>query len=273
METAPPRPQRIRLLGQAVDLVTPDQVMAFIARTIDAHARGLVANHTLHSLYLTPRTPGMRGVYDAADLIEVDSTPMLLWGKLTRKPTERRHRCTYLDWREAFWTLAAARGWRVYYLGGAPGVAAEATERLGARWPGAVIEGRDGYFNATPGSDDNTLVLGEIARFAPDVLMVGMGMPRQELWVAHHYAELGPCVVLPVGAAFDYEVGVQKAAPRWMGRLGLEWAFRLARAPGRLAARYLVEPWSLIPAAMADLAEAYGPKAASAAQPTIQSSP
>ena len=248
---------RIRLLGEPVDLVTPAEVMAFTARQVTAGARGVVANHNLHSLYLVRREPEMRAFYAEADLIELDSTPMVLWGRLTRKPVERRHRCTYLDWREDFWALAEQKRWRVFYLGGAPGVAERAMTRLRERYPHAVLAGRDGYFDATPGSADNAAVLAELNAFRPDVLFVGMGMPRQELWIARHYERIARGVVFPVGAAFDYEAGAQTAAPRWMGRLGLEWAFRLALSPGRMAERYLVEPWSLIPAALRDLMQAY----------------
>ena len=258
---------RIRLLGEPVDLVTPAEVMAFTARRIAAGERGVVANHNLHSLYLVRREPGMRAFYAGADLIELDSTPMIFWGRLTRKPVSRAHRCTYLDWRETFWALAEEMRWRVFYLGGAPGVADRAMIRLRERHPRAILGGRNGYFDATPGSADNEAVLAEINDFRPDVLFVGMGMPRQELWIARHYERIARGVVFPVGAAFDYEAGEQAAAPRWMGRMGLEWAFRLAHSPARMAERYLVEPWSLIPAAARDLVQAY------TAPHTIQSSP
>jgi N-acetylglucosaminyldiphosphoundecaprenol N-acetyl-beta-D-mannosaminyltransferase len=83
-----------------------------------------------------------------------------------------------------------------------------------------------------------------------------MGMPRQEAWIRANRYRIGRGVFFAVGAAFDYEAGAQVAAPRWTGRVGLEWLFRLASQPRRLAYRYLVEPWSLIPAAWADIREA-----------------
>jgi N-acetylglucosaminyldiphosphoundecaprenol N-acetyl-beta-D-mannosaminyltransferase len=82
---------------------------------------------------------------------------------------------------------------------------------------------------------------------------VGMGMPRQEQWLEHNYDALDARVLIPVGAAFDYEAGVQKAAPRWTGRFGVEWAFRFVHDPTRLFHRYFIEPWRLIPAAVRDL--------------------
>ncbi len=102
----------------------------------------------------------------------------------------------------------------------------------------------------------NTAVLAAIKDFAPHVLFVGMGMPRQELWIADNLAALPSVPILPVGAAFDYEAGVQKAAPRWMGRLGVEWLFRLFADPKRLFTRYCIEPWFLIGPALGDVCAA-----------------
>ncbi|HBI20378.1 WecB/TagA/CpsF family glycosyltransferase, partial [Brevundimonas sp. UBA5718] len=198
-------------------------------------------------------TPGLAAFYDRADMVEVDSTPLIAFSRLAGLNSRGFHRCTYLDWRDHFWSVAARNGWRVLSVGGAPGVGETAADRLRAAWPGAEIAVHHGFFDARPGSAENAAVLTLIEQFQPHVLFVGMGMPRQELWIADNYDRLPDCVVLSVGAAFDYEAGVQSAAPRWMGRAGIEWAYRLFRDPRRLFVRYCVEPWSLIPLALADL--------------------
>ena len=243
------RPLRIRLLGAEVDVTTPAAVLAFIADRADRGGRALVANHNLHSLYLLRRDPSLAGVFDQADLIEIDSTPLIWWGRAMGLPVSRANRCTYLDWRDDFWRMAAERNWRVFYLGGAPGVADQAARRLTARWAGVTIATRNGFFAPA----DEAQVAAQINAFAPHVLFVGMGMPIQERWIARNLQALIACVILPVGAAFDYEAGAQTAAPRILGALGLEWLFRLVGQPRRLFTRYLVEPWSLIPAALADV--------------------
>ncbi len=247
-------PQRIPLLGGEVDIVTPAQVLAFIAAAVEERRKAVVANHNLHSLVTMRSSRSMRRLYRMADLIEADSTPLIWWGRLLGHPIGARHRCTYLDWREAFWRLASERGWRVFYLGGAPGVAAQGAERIRRRWPDASITVRDGYFDVS--GSDNASVLKTIRGAEPQVLLVGMGMPRQEAWIHANLEALPACVVLPVGAAFDYEAGAVRAAPRWMGRVGLEWLFRLLTEPGRLAHRYLVEPWALLGPAWRDLGRA-----------------
>jgi N-acetylglucosaminyldiphosphoundecaprenol N-acetyl-beta-D-mannosaminyltransferase len=248
--------QRVRLLGGDVDLVTPRDVL----RAIDgAAARGsttLIANHNAHSLFLMRRSKALREFFAEADLVQIDSTPLILWGRLLGLPLQRSMRSTYLDWRADFWKLAEARRWRVYYLGGAPGVAAEAARRLAERHPRVTIGCHDGYFDRAPGSPDNASVLETIAAFDPHVLMVGMGMPLQEIWALENRAGLKRGVILTVGAAFDYEAGVQRAPPRWTGRLGVEWLARLLGQPWRLAYRYLVEPWWLIGPALRDIGAA-----------------
>jgi N-acetylglucosaminyldiphosphoundecaprenol N-acetyl-beta-D-mannosaminyltransferase len=244
--------QRVRLLGGEVDAVTPAEVIAFAEACVRTHVGSIVANHNLHSLYLLHRHPEMAAFYAHADLIEADSRPLIAWGRLLGRPIERRHRATYLDWRELFWRAAQAGGWRVFHLGCTAEAGKRAAEVLRARWPGVHIAVRDGFFNMADTAVTGA-VLDEIIAFRPDILLVGMGMPRQELWVARFRDQLPPCVVFTVGAAFDYEAGVTPTPPRWSGKLGIEWLFRLAAEPRRLFSRYFIEPWSLIGPALADI--------------------
>ena len=244
--------QRITLLGQAMDLVKPEEMLHFVRSSVAAGAKAIVANHNLHSLYLLKRRPQMAALYARADIVEVDSVPLTLFARLVYGRSRRFHRCTYMDFRTLFWDWAQADGWRVYYLGGRPGIVEAARETLKRRWPGAVIGGRDGYF--ARGGAQEAAVLADIAAFRPDVLMVGMGMPVQEEWIARCYDALPDCVVLPVGAAFDYEAGVIVTPPTWASRFGLEGFYRFLCEPRRMFARYGLEPWSLVTPALRDLA-------------------
>ena len=243
--------ERLSILGGQVDPLTPAGMLAATEVFLAGGGTAVIANHNAHSLFLLPRSPELRRFFQDAELTQIDSLPMILWGRLMGLPVGREHRSTYLDWRELFWTRAAERGWRVFHLGGAPGVGARGREAVLARHPGLMVAEHHGYFDMAGG--ENEAVLEAIAAFEPDVIMVGMGMPRQEAWIAANRHRIGRGVFFPVGAAFDYEAGVQSAAPRWMGRIGVEWLYRLVSQPGRLAYRYLVEPWFLAPAMLSDL--------------------
>lgn len=252
--------ERVTLLGARMDLVRAEEVFHFVARRIAERRRTIVANHNLHSLALCRANPELQAFFDIADLIEVDSTPLIAWARLMGHPARPFHRCTYLDWRDDFWARAAQARWRVFLLGGRQEVVGRAAARIAARHRGVILDARSGWFDDTPGSKGSQEALNAVRRFCPDVVLVGMGMPRQELWVLRNLEALPECAIFTVGGAFDYEGGAQVACPRWVGAIGLEWAFRLAANPGRLAHRYLVEPWALMPAALADLKQLIGRK-------------
>jgi len=135
---------------------------------------------------------------------------------------------------------AAERGYRVYFLGGAEGVADLAKRKLEEALPGIQIVGTDASridVNQPAHADE---VAERIQRAAPDLVLVALGAPKQELWSFTRAERLKPAVLLGVGASLDFVAGIQKRAPRWMSKVGLEWLYRLAQEPRRLAARYLL---------------------------------
>lgn len=263
--------ERVELLGGTVDLVKPAEVFQFAAGRLRSGRKAIVANHNLHSLYLLRREPQVRAFYELADLTEVDSIPLVLWARLLGRASRLFHRCTYLDWRDEFWAWVQRDKLRVFFVGGAHGVAERAAERIRETWPGVELAVRHGYFDAQPGSPENQTVIDAVNSFAPDILLVGMGMPRQEIWTAQNFPALPSCVIFTVGGAFDYEAGVQVTCPRWIGRLGAEWLFRLALDPQRLFTRYLLEPWWLLGPALSDLTRLSGRAASRSARGRGQS--
>jgi N-acetylglucosaminyldiphosphoundecaprenol N-acetyl-beta-D-mannosaminyltransferase len=240
---------RFTLLGVVVDPLTIAELNERIAKAVARGEQWIIANHNLHSVYLYHRNPKMRSFFAKAQVIHIDGMPLVYWARVLGYPVTKQHRVTYVDWVHPLMATAAAEGWRVFYLGGKPGVAARAAEKLRRQYPGLVLETRHGYF--TP--EENDAVLEEIARFQPHVLMVGMGMPRQEHWVLDNLERISANAILTAGACFDYVAGVIPTPPRWMGRMGLEWLYRLWSEPRRLARRYLLEPWFLVPLVLKDL--------------------
>lgn len=242
--------EQVELLGVRVDPITIPELLDLISEAIRAQQRVVIGNHNLHSIYLFHRDPKMRLFYEkVVALSYIDGMPLVFWGQLLGKRVRRAQRITFVDWGPILAMHAAQRGWRVFYLGGKPGVADLAADRLKGRFPGLMIRTHHGYFSPA----ENEAVLGEIADFGTHVLLVGMGMPKQEHWIVDNADKIKANIVVAVGAGFNYIAGVIPTPPRWMGEMGLEWLYRLLSEPRRLWRRYLVEPLFLIPYALRDL--------------------
>jgi N-acetylglucosaminyldiphosphoundecaprenol N-acetyl-beta-D-mannosaminyltransferase len=192
------------------------------------------------------QSAAMRRFYAAADRVHIDGISIVWLARIFGIPLANQHRTGYLDWLPTMMQAAQDLGWRVYYLGSKPAVLETGLHKLREQWPGLQIKGRHGYFEKTVRGLENLEVLTEIAEYRPDLLMVGMGMPMQEEWIIENLAHLPISTVVACGALMDYVSGVVSTPPRWLGRLGLEWMFRLATEPRRMWRRYLVEPWTVL---------------------------
>lgn len=246
-------PPRYELLGVHVDAMTIDDMQALIADAIASRERLTIVSQNLHSVYTVHRDATLREMQRRATYVRIDGIPLVWFGRRLGYPIEARHRTGWMDWIDRFMADAARNGWRVFYLGSKPGVAELGAEKLRARHAGLSLEVHHGHFSMEPDGEDLAEVLATIARAEPDVLIVGMGMPRQERFVLRHGERLPAPVVLTSGAAMDYVAGVLPTPPRWLGPLGLEWLYRLASEPRRLWRRYLVEPWFAVGLFLRDL--------------------
>ena len=238
--------EEIHFLGLTLHPKSLSELNALVGQGIREQRKWIIANHNLHSVYLFHTRARVREFYAKADCIHIDGMPLVALGRLYGHKLERSQRVTYADWTHPLIELASAEGWRVFYLGSPKGVAEKGAEKLRKLYPGLQIETQDGYFDARPGSLDNAAIIERINTYNPDLLMVGMGMPRQELWIHDNFARLNVHVILPSGAAIDYVAEAVATPPRWMGMLGLEWAFRFMSEPRRLFSRYLIEPWYIL---------------------------
>jgi N-acetylglucosaminyldiphosphoundecaprenol N-acetyl-beta-D-mannosaminyltransferase len=235
--------RRATLLGVEVEALSMAELNAIVIDAIERRDRVVVANHNLHSIYLYHHDAKMRAFYASADHIHVDGMAIVALGRFLGKPLNREHRVTFVDWMGPLANAAAEHGWRVFYLGSRPGVAEQGANVLRRTYPGLQIETAHGFFDPDLASPDDKAVLAKIEAWRPQLLITGMGMPRQEHWIVDHLDKLSVNVILNGGAALDYFAGVIPTPPRWAGRLGVEWLFRLMAEPRRLWFRYLVEPW------------------------------
>ena len=150
--------------------------------------------------------------------------------------------------------LYPVRGARHFFYGGAEGVADQLAARLATRFPGLTVVGCETppFRALTPGEGAAMVVRLNAAR--PDFVWVGLGTPKQDLWVAEYRAQLDAAALLAVGAAFDIVGGRRPRAPRRMQRAGLEWLFRLYQEPRRLVRRYTVVNVRFVAIAVTDIA-------------------
>ncbi|MGH9644242.1 MAG: WecB/TagA/CpsF family glycosyltransferase [Terriglobales bacterium] len=236
----------MQVCGVRIDALDMGQLTDLVEDVIRQSDKRIFGNHNLHSLYLCSRDERMREFYRRADYVHADGMSLIALARLSGVPLNRRHRVTYADWTDVLIRRAHAEGWRVFYLGAKPGVAARGAAILRSRLPGLNIETAHGYIDTAPESEENRQVVAAIRRYRPNLLLVGMGMPRQEHWVLENLQHLDANAILLCGAAMDYIAGVVPTPPRWAGRIGLEWLFRLYREPRRLWRRYLVEPWLML---------------------------
>ncbi len=225
--------------------LTADEIAYLTAQFIRKNERRIIANHNLHSVYIYHHDAKARKFFDSVDWVHVDGMGIVGLARLLGLPMQREHRATYVDLLPLLFAAAQEHGWKVFYLGSQPAATDRALGKLARQYPRLRISARHGHFCADKTGGDNRSVVAEINSFAPQILMVGMGMPRQENWLYDNWGDLHCNVAFCCGAALDYVAGVIPTPPRWLGQLGLEWLCRLLTEPGRLWRRYLVEPWFL----------------------------
>jgi N-acetylglucosaminyldiphosphoundecaprenol N-acetyl-beta-D-mannosaminyltransferase len=190
----------------------------------------------LHTTMLIDNSPAMRDVVAAAAFVVADGMP-LVWASRFR-PRRLPERVAGADLVPAICERAAQKGYRLFFLGGAPGVGEKAAANLSARFPGLQVVGIESppYRPTTPVED--TELLERIRATQPHLLFVAFGQPKGELWVHQYSPALVGTVCVQIGGALDFAAGRIRRAPRWMQRVGLEWVYRLSCEPRRLFTRY-----------------------------------
>ncbi|MCB0164766.1 MAG: WecB/TagA/CpsF family glycosyltransferase [Anaerolineae bacterium] len=214
------------------------QTLDQISTWIEQGARQYVSICTVHTIMECRQSEPVRRVVNQAGLATPDGMPLVWLGRL--KSNLEVTRVYGPDLMLALCELSARYGYRQYFYGGREGVAELLAERLRTRFPDLQIAGTycPPYRPLT--YQEDACVIDQINQAAPDVIWVGLGAPKQDLWMAAHRDRLTAPVLIGVGAAFDFHTGRIPQAPKWMQRSGLEWFFRLLHEPRRLWYRYLV---------------------------------
>ncbi|MBV8150051.1 MAG: WecB/TagA/CpsF family glycosyltransferase [Candidatus Eremiobacteraeota bacterium] len=220
--------QSIEILGCRVDAVVRDAAVERVVALAHGATSSLVVTLGSEMVMEAQHNARFRSVVDAAALVVCDTIGLLLASRLRGGPL--RERITGVELIDALAASSSLHDLRLFLLGGRDGVADHAASKLRERYPGVKIVGtRDGYF-AVRESDE---VAAAIRASGANVLLAGMGSPRQEVWLSENLARAGCAVGIGLGGTFDILAGEVRRAPPLVRRLGLEWLYRLIREPRR----------------------------------------
>ena len=239
LAAAPPAlPQAEPVLGIPLALIDYERTLDWMDATSEVGGRGYVCVAAVHTVMACREDPDLRAAVLGADFTVPDGQPLVWALRLLGHALPSRVYGPSLM--ELACERAARTGSRFYLYGGRDDAAlARLTRELRLRHPGLQIVG--GY--APPfrplTADEEEAVAADINRSRADVVWVGIGVPKQEKWMARMRSRLDAPVLVGVGAAFDFHAGLIPQAPAWLQRWGMEWAFRLMQEPKRLWRRYL----------------------------------
>lgn len=237
--------QRVELFGIQFDPLTMSQTVEQIWEWLDQpynETRYVVTPNVDHAVLFQERAD-LRKAYETAALIVADGRPVVHAAKWLRAPIPECVPGSDLVPR-LFDRATEERRLRVFLLGAAPGVADRAAANVTRKWPAVDVVGTLSPplgFERDPREEQ--AILDRIAAVKPDLLVVGLGAPKQELWVSKHHRQLQAAVTLCVGATIDFLAGERRRAPLWMRRLSLEWLHRMLEEPRRLGPRYARDAW------------------------------
>lgn len=238
--TDPLSKTKCKLTAVSITPLTLQELLDCLGRRLNSAQQTIVAGHNLHSAYLYHTDPVLREFYSRSTIVLADGAP-IKWDYKLSGGTKPLDRLGSTDWIPLLDRIADLE--RICVIGASETSNARFVEWLSDRLPAARVEGMpgSGWSNSRAAS-----ALQLLDEFRPQLVLLGIGMPLQERFAIELLKSELPIVVATVGGAIDQLSGVQRNAPRWTGRLGLEWLWRLLTQPTRLWRRYLIEPWKLL---------------------------
>ncbi len=227
---------QVNILGVNVDAVTMAEAVAHVTEAMDVRANVMIATANAEMIMRATHDEELRDILNAAALVVPDGAGTVWAARHLGHAMPER--VAGYDLAQELLRRAPAEGRRIYFFGAAPGVAEKAKEKAEQLYPGIEIVGvRNGFFSPA----DNAAIITEIKAAHPDLLLVALGVPKQEKWIAAHLAALDVPAAIGVGGTLDVMAGVMKRAPYWMQKAKLEWLFRGLMQPKR-AGRLLALP-------------------------------
>jgi len=225
---------RVKLLNGEFDPFTLRQTVDAVFSMLRGGQRGWLCTVNVAILMMMRSDAWLQTFVQRAALVVADGQPLIWYSARVKQPLPER--VTGVDLIDALCGRAAQERKCVYVLGATPDVIQKVADKLRDRYAGLRIEFGDGYFK----HQDAAARADRIRSSGTDILIVGMGVPRQEKFIEEQWDRLGVGLAIGVGGSFDVLAGLRSRAPVWIQQIGMEWLFRLVQEPRRLLRRYLV---------------------------------
>ena len=236
---------RIKFMNTEIDNLTMQEALEAIDKLIQENKSAYVVTPNVDHIVQLETNKELQDVYANASLILTDGKPLLCIAKWYVTPIKEK--ISGSDLFPLLCKMAAEKGYKMFFLGAAEGVAAKAAENLSNRYKGLQVVGT---YSPPYGFEKDQEEMAKIKKMIkeanPDILIVGLGCPKQEKFIYYNREELGVPISLGLGASFDFEAGNIKRAPRWMADHGLEWMYRITQDPKRLIKRYFVDDMKVL---------------------------
>lgn len=225
----------VHVLGVKVGTFTRQGLLEAVRTLIRQRANGWISYINVHGVNQAHESPWLRDFLNASLISYCDGMGVLLGARALGKRVPER--ITLADCMDELCGMLEQEKARVFFLGGSDETVRKAVEAIGRRFPGLSIGGYShGFFDLTNGID----IQRKINAAKPDIVFVGMGMPRQEAWIRKNSKHLDATLFWSAGALFEFLAGSRKRCPEWMAKSGFEWLYRLLQEPKRLWRRYLL---------------------------------
>lgn len=231
---------RMKFMNTEIDNLTMDETLQAVEQLIKENRSAYVVTPNVDHIVQLETNKELQDVYANASLILTDGKPLLWIARWYGTPIKEK--ISGSDLFPLLCKMAAEKGYKMFFLGAAEGVAAKAAENLKSRFKGLQVVGTySPSFGFENKPDEMDKIKQMIQEAKPDILIVGLGCPKQEKFMYHHCKELDVPISFGLGASFDFEAGNIRRAPKWMANHGLEWLFRITQDPKRMAKRYLID--------------------------------
>lgn len=236
---------RIKFMNTNIDNLTMAETLHEIDKLIQKENCSYVVTPNVDHIVRLEKDEELQKVYKNASLILTDGKPLIWISKWYKTPIKEKISGSDLFPRVC--QLAANKNYTMYLLGAAEGVADTAARNLMKKYPGLNIVGTySPPFGFEKNEQEMNKIKTQIQDVHPDILIVGLGCPKQEKFMYYHCKELGVPISFGLGASIDFEAGNIKRAPKWMSNHGLEWLYRFSKEPKRLFKRYFVDDLKII---------------------------